>query len=361
MLKSGSRIAVIMSGGSGRRFWPLSREDRPKQVVPIIDGRSLLELTIERLLPSFERGNIWVITKASQVKATEHLVRRHGLKVLSEPEGKNTAACIAYGATVARALAGDPAMVFLPADHFIGSSARFRSAVEAALGFVEEHDLVLTLGVRPTRPATGFGYIRRGERVGSAGRHRVFGVRRFTEKPALGRARKWARSGDYYWNSGIFLVRASVMLAEIGCYLPRVARPFAELEKHLGRRAESSHKRRCYRAVPEISIDFGVMERSRRVCVMPVDFGWDDLGSWDSYSRYMDRDANGNAVRGAHLGVDSKGCVVYSEKALVATVGVERVVVIVTDDAVLVAGKEAAEKVKDLTAMIRAKGFGRLL
>lgn len=361
MLKSDSRIAVIMSGGSGRRFWPLSREGRPKQVIPIIDGKSLLEVTIRRLLPLFKPENIWVVTKASQVRATERITRRYGIKILSEPVGKNTAACIAYGATVARAVKGDPSMVFLPADHFIGDSPRFRSALRAGLGFVERHDLVLTMGVRPTRPATGFGYIRRGGRLGPAGGHGVFTVEGFIEKPSVSRSRRLARSGNHLWNAGIFLFRASVMLEEIGRHLPEVARPFSALEKHLGGSQERARTRRCYRVVPEISIDFGVMERSRRVCVMPVDIGWDDLGSWDSYSKYMGRDGKGNAVRGAHVAVDSEGCVVYAEKGLVATLGVKGVIVIVTDDAVLVAGREAAERVKDLAAMLEAKGFGSLL
>ena len=361
MRRNDLRIAVIMSGGSGRRFWPLSREGRPKQVVPIINDRSLLEVTIERLLPLFARENIWVITRASQVRATERITKPYGLKILSEPVGRNTAACIAYGTTLARAAAGNPSMVFLPADHFIGDASCFRSALRAGLGFVERHDVILTMGIRPTRPATGFGYIRRGERRGRAGRFGIFKAEGFTEKPSLGQARRYIRSRSYLWNAGIFLFRASVMTEEMKLHLPEVAGRFAAFEKHVGGKGESAHKGRCYRTVPEISIDLGVMERTRRVCVMPADFGWDDLGNWDSYSKYMDRDSKGNRVHGSHLGIDSEDCVVYSEKGLVATVGVKGMVVIVTEDAVLVAGRDEVEEVKNLTAMMKERGFGRLL
>jgi mannose-1-phosphate guanylyltransferase len=329
--------------------------------VPLADGKSLLELTIRRLLPMFARENIWVITRDAQVRATERITRPFGVRILSEPAGRNTAACIAYGATLARRVAGDPAVVFLPADHLVRDSAAFRSALGAGLRFVARHDLILTLGIRPTRPATGFGYIARGRRLGLTGRHEVFAVEGFTEKPTLARARRLARSGKHLWNAGVFLARASVMLGEIGVHLPRVARPFSALEKHLGSAREAPRKRRCYRAVPDISIDFGVMEKSRRTCVMPADIGWDDLGNWESYSRYVPGDRSGNRVRGAHVGLDSRDCVIYSDKGLVATVGVEGVIVVVTDDAILVAGREAAERVKDLAGVIKDKGFGRLL
>lgn len=361
MRKREARIAVIMSGGSGRRFWPLSRERRPKQIVPIMEGKSLLEATIERLIPLFAPPNIWVITKASQVGATEPITRPYGVRILSEPVGRNTAACIAYGVTAGHAMAGDPSMVFLPADHFVADSARFRSALRAGLEFVERHDVLLTMGIKPNRPATGFGYIRRGRSFGRARAFPVFAVDRFTEKPSSSRARRYVHSGNYLWNSGIFLFRASVMLEELDLHMPALARRFRALERHLGGKAESAPKRRCYEGIPAMSIDLGVMERSRRLCVMPLDVGWNDLGNWDSYSQYLCRDSNGNRVHGVHITADSKDCVIYADKHLVATVGVRGMIVIVTDDAVLVAGKDAVERVKDLAALVDERGFASLL
>lgn len=207
------RIAVVMSGGSGRRFWPLSREARPKQLVKLLGGKSLLELAIERLATTFEPSHIWVVTQASQAEATRRAVSKFGrLRVIGEPVGKNTAPCIAYAATLAKAEFGDATMVFLPADHLIAKRAQFAKILRAGLDFAERTGMLLTLGIKPTRPATGFGYIRRGARLAGAGSLAIYRVSKFTEKPSSGRAAKYVRSGAYLWNSGIFIFKASAVL-----------------------------------------------------------------------------------------------------------------------------------------------------
>ncbi|MFZ1947869.1 MAG: sugar phosphate nucleotidyltransferase [bacterium] len=355
------RIAVLRAGGSGKRFWPLGREARPKQVLPLVSGKTLLALAIERLLPLFPREQIWVITQARQADAVRRITSRYGrVRLLIEPAGRNTAPCIAYGASLASVEVGDASMVFLPADHVIGRAARFRSILKAGLDFVEREDALLAVGVKPTRPATGYGYIRRGA-AASAGRGRFFRVRGFAEKPTEGVARRYLTSGEYLWNSGVFLFRASVVLEEIAAHLPGLAGCFGTFASRVGSRGEKADLARCYSRAEAISFDYGVMEKTRRAWVVSADIGWDDLGNWESFFRHVPKDARGNRVVGSHLGIDSRGCLVYAGKRLVGTIGIEDVVVVVTDDSVLLARRGEAERVKELAALVAKRGFGALL
>ena len=356
------RIAIIMAGGSGRRFWPLSRDRRPKQVVPLVSGKSLLGLTIERLLPSFKPERIWVITRDDQAKAASRIASEYGrVRVISEPAGRNTAPCMAFGATLAQSALGDATLAFLPADHFIADKRGFRNALGVGMEFAAREEALVTLGVKPTRPATGFGYIRRGPAAGRVRGERVYRVARFAEKPSAALARKYVGSGAYLWNSGIFVCRASVLLREIAEHLPQVSACFARLAAEVGGRREQAATARCYRRVESVSLDFGVMEKTRRAFVVPADFGWDDLGNWESFSRYMLPDARGNRVSGRHVGLGSRRCVIYAGDRLVATVGIEDLVVVVADDAVLLVKRGEVERVKDLTTLIGGRGLGRFL
>jgi mannose-1-phosphate guanylyltransferase len=356
------RIAIIMAGGSGRRFWPLSRDRRPKQLMPLVSGKSLLALTIERLLPSFKPERIWVITRDDQAKAARRIASAHGpIRVISEPASRNTAPCMALGATLARSALGDASLAFLPADHFIADGRGFRAALRAAMEFAEREDALVTLGVKPTRPATGFGYIRKGPLAGRVRGQVISKAARFAEKPSLNLARRYVGSHQYLWNSGIFVCRASVLLREIAEHLPGVSACFARMAAHVGGPREKAETARCYDRVESISLDFGVMEKTRRAFVIPADIGWDDLGNWESFSRYMLPDACGNRVCGRHVGLDSKRCVIYAEDKLVATVGVKDVVVVVAGDAVLLVKRDEAERVKDLTTLIDGRGLGRFL
>jgi mannose-1-phosphate guanylyltransferase len=356
------RIAVVMSGGSGRRFWPVSRKARPKQLVPLVGGKCLLELTIERLLPVFAPDAIWIVTRAEQLEATRAAVARFGdLTLLVEPVGKNTAPCIAYAATVAQATLGDASLVVLPADHLIADEARFRDLVAGGLAFVEGRKSLLTLGITPDRPATGYGYIRRGKRAEDLGGSTFFKVTRFTEKPSLRAARRYLGSGAYLWNAGIFFFRASVMLEELARHLPQVAAEFKALGPHIGRSDEPERTAECYSRVESVSIDSGVLEKARRTWVLPADIGWDDLGSWTSFAKYMDKDAVGNSLRAQHVGVDSEGCVIYADGRFVATIGIKDLLVVATDDAILLVKREDAERVKELTDLMEEKGLDNLL
>lgn len=355
------RIAVIMSGGRGTRFWPVSRGRRPKQLIPLIDGKSLLELTIERIRPLFEPDAIWVVTQQSQLEATQAAVGIKSIKALCEPVGKNTAPCIAYVACQARAEFGDSTLAVFPADHLIADAGGFRRILSAGMEFVEETGSILTIGIEPDRPATGFGYIKRGETVGSAGGLEFSRVSGFTEKPELEMARRYVEDGSYLWNAGIFVFRAGDMLEEMEKYLPGIASSFCEYETAVGTEAEAEKKLEAYSSAREISIDFGVMEKTDRACVVPADIGWDDLGSWDSFSKYMPVDEKGNAVSGDLVGVDAANCIVFAEGRTVAALGVEDLIIIASGDAILVTRRGRGEEVKNLVDNLAARGLKDLL
>lgn len=356
------RFAVIMSGGSGRRFWPLSRAAKAKQMIRLVGGKTLLELTVERLLPLFPPENIFVVTQKQQCAETSRVLNRFGdIRVLSEPVGRNTAACIAYAAGYIDSTVGDAVLAFLPADHFIEFEDRFRTVLATGMDFVEETGRHLTLGIKPDRPATGFGYIRRGPRVAGHGDLDFFKVSEFAEKPSLEVARGYLETGEYFWNAGIFVFRTSSILEDIKTHLPDMAREFDACRDRFGMPDEEDRLAACYAALRNVSIDYGVMERTDAACVVPADIGWDDLGNWDSFSKYMPKDEVGNAVQGRHVGIDTDGCIIYTDKQLVSTLGVSGITVIATDDAVLVMRRERGEEVKDLVKRIEEEGLSDLL
>ncbi len=350
-----------MSGGRGTRFWPMSRAGRPKQLLPLFDGKSLLELTIERIRPVFGDDCIWVVTQESQLEQTQAAIGLDRVKALCEPVGRNTAPCIAYVACKARAEFGDATVAVFPADHLIEDAEGFRKVVAAGLEFVETSGFILTLGVRPDRPATGFGYIKLGGAVGAAGGLEFRGVEQFTEKPAPEVARRYVEDGSYLWNAGIFIFRASDMLNEMEQHLPGIASSFCEYEAAVGTDSEEEKKSKAYSSVEEVSIDFGLMEKTGRAAVVPVDVGWDDIGSWESFSRYLQQDEKGNAVGGTFVGLDAANCIVYADGPVVTALGVEDLIVIATGDAVLVARKERGEDVKKLVELLAARGLENLL
>jgi mannose-1-phosphate guanylyltransferase len=350
-----------MSGGRGTRFWPLSRAGRPKQLAGLIGGKSLLELTVERVSPLFEPDAIWVVTQQAQLEETQAVVGLDRVRALCEPVGKNTAPCIAYVACQARAEFGDATLAVFPADHLIEDVEGFRRVVGSGLDFVERTGSILTIGIKPDRPATGFGYIRQGEAVQSEGGLDFRRVAGFTEKPGLEAARRYVEDGSYLWNAGIFLFRASDMLGEMEKYLPGIASSFCEYEGAVGTADEDRKKSDAYSSAREISIDFGVMEKTDRACVVPADIGWDDLGSWDSFSKYLPADDNGNLVRGDFVGLDAANCIVYSDRQAVAALGVEGLIVVATEDAVLITKRDRGEEVKKLVDLIAARGLHRLL
>jgi mannose-1-phosphate guanylyltransferase len=310
----------------------------------------------------FEPDHILIVTQELQAKATSRVIEDFkGVRVLTEPVGRNTAACVAFASNYVREQMGDAVLAFLPADHIIKDVGAFRDVLSAGMDFVERTGSLLTMGIKPGRPATGFGYIRLGEPVENPGRAEFFRVGAFVEKPSLEKAEEYLRAGDYMWNAGMFVFKASAILGEIGKFLPGMQ---SEFEKCQGAFAASDLPARlaeCYSNIENISIDYGVMEKTKIACVVPADFGWDDVGSWDSFAKYMKQDKAGNSVHGEHVAIDTGNCIIYSDKRLVATVGLDDVTIVETDDAILVMKRGSGEVVKTLTDLIEEKGFTDLL
>ncbi|HVN77091.1 MAG TPA: sugar phosphate nucleotidyltransferase [Thermoanaerobaculaceae bacterium] len=354
-------FAVVMAGGAGTRFWPLSRRSRPKQLLPFAQGRSLLAATVERLAPLVAPERTLVVTSLDVADAVRAEVG--GIppaNVLAEPEGRDTAACVGWAAWRLARTSPGAVMVVVPADHLIPDGAALRSALAAAAATAFARGGLVTLGVRPTRPETGFGYLEVGEAVGTAGAHRVREVRRFVEKPDRATAEAFLEAGGFYWNSGMFAWRVQTIVEAFRAHLPRLANGLDELASASESLGETEALRRHYPSLEKVSVDFGVMEKAAPVWAIEVDFAWSDVGSWAGLAEAMPRSECGVSL-GDVLALDSGGSVLVSDGPLVATVGVRDLVVVATRDAVLVVPRDQVQRVKELVETLRAKGRGELL
>jgi len=348
-------IPLILSGGSGTRLWPVSRQAHPKPFIKLADGRSLLQKTVDRLADVEDIPEIITVTNREHFfvtrdeYATVGAAYRH-LLVL-EPSARNTAPAVAIGTLAALARHGNDATVLvLPADHLVEDHAAFAATVADACILAEE-DLLVTFGIKPTYPETGFGYIERGEPVpGTAG----FRVARFTEKPEAEVAAQMLASGRFYWNSGMFCFRASAFLEELAQHVPEIAeqaRRCWDAARVEGERVDLSPD--LFDALPDISIDYAVMEKSDRVAMVPAAFGWSDIGSWTAVSALVEADASGNRAQGECMFVDSANCYVQSSGRIVAAVGLDGVMIVDTPDALLVAHHDHVQDVKKVAQQLR--------
>ena len=350
--------AVIMAGGSGTRFWPVSRRDRPKQFLSLVDGRSLLRITFERIQPLVPPERIWVVTAGSTAELTRReLPELPADHVLAEPVGRDTAACAGFAAMAV--LRDDPEAVcaVLPADHVIRDASRFRRAVEAGSLHVTREGGLLTFGVRPTRPETGFGYLRIGAEHGDLGEWTVHRLAEFVEKPDLDTARRYLAEGGYLWNSGMFVWPAAELLEEIRLQLPRLAEGLQRIAGEWGTARAAAVVDEVYPTLPRISVDYGVMEGAQRCWTIPVAFPWSDVGAWPALGELLDADAEGNATRGRVVALDCRDTVIVGDGTLVAASGVHDLVVVATPTAVLVVPAAEAQRVKDVVAAIEDRGW----
>lgn len=354
--------AVIIAGGRGERFWPLSRASRPKQFLNLIGEKTMFRQTVDRVAGLVSYDRILVVTAAVfQDLVSQQAPEIPGENIIMEPVGRDTAAAV--GLAAVEVLARDPqgVMCVLPADHYIQDTKRFLAVLQVAAGASAGGEYLVTLGITPTRPETGYGYILKGDPAGTFAGFPAYRAGRFTEKPGLQLAGEFLESGRYLWNSGMFMWRADLILRCIEKYVP-------ELHQGLQRIAKARDGGRCrevlgdvYASLPRVSIDYGIMEKAGNVMVFPCDFGWDDVGSWTALEGYMQRDDFGNALSGRGALVDTKNCLIYAPGLTVGAIGLEDMIVVVDGKGVLVCRKDRAQEIKRITAALNNSGWDDVL
>jgi len=351
--------AVILAGGSGTRLWPLSRMQLPKQFLRLQGDKTLLDATVHRLTPLIDEDNVLIVTGAGHARGEAYNSLKK-YKTLLEPVGRNTAPAIALAAAwilyqnkqvQKQSGAVDPIMVVLPADHIIKERDEFQSALRRAIDAAEQGHLV-TFGIKPIRADTGFGYVQVDDQcIESSSPYKVV---QFTEKPDEATAKRYLKESDYFWNSGMFVWRASAILEEIKLHLPEVFRITVEIQKQWKRgvqfQAAIDH---MFPVMPNISIDYGVLEKSKNVMLIPCEIGWSDVGSWDAVYEVVQHDHSGNALQGRVIVNNCKNSLIHSNKRLVAAIGIENLSVVETQDALLIANRGHSQRVKEIVDVLR--------
>ncbi|HFE53704.1 MAG TPA: mannose-1-phosphate guanylyltransferase [Bacteroidetes bacterium] len=355
-------IAVIMAGGSGTRFWPRSRERMPKQLLSLVNERSMLQNTIDRLGDLVTPEQVLVVSTATQADAIrQQLSHIPEENILVEPKGKNTAPCIGLAALHARRRDPDSVMVVLPADHLIEGEEEFRQVLRTGERLARETEALVTIGIKPTYPSTGYGYIQFGDLLDDRDGVQAYRVKTFAEKPTLEVARRFLESGDFLWNSGIFIWKTETILRHIEELLPELYNGLLEIEKALGTPEEAEVVKRVYCQIRSVSIDYGVMEHAKNVIVLKATFSWNDLGTWEEVYKISPKDENGNAITGLVVHKDTKNSLIDSPHRLIATLGVENLVIVDSGDAILICHRDKAQEVRDIVEILRRKGLKEYL
>lgn len=349
---------VIMAGGGGTRFWPLSRQTTPKQLLNLSGKDLMVNEAIDRLCGSADKEDIFIVTNTTQtpkmLEATAGRIQKN--HILSEPSARNTAACIGYAAFEILKKYGDGLMVITPSDAYIKDNKEFTRILSIALKTAEEKDALVTVGITPTFPSTGYGYIKFNKT-----NEQALKVIEFKEKPDLATAEKYVSSGEYVWNSGMFIWKASTILKAFEKYLPEIYKDLSKIADAMGTKDEFQVIDEVYPKIDSISIDYGIMEKSDNVYVVPGEFGWNDVGSFDMLGVLHEADNNNNVIVGDCIDIDCKNTIISSNGRLVATIGLDNIVVVETKDAVLVCAKDKVQDVKKVVEELKAQRRVELL
>jgi mannose-1-phosphate guanylyltransferase len=353
--------ALIMAGGFGTRLWPLSRRDRPKQSLTLVGGRTMFEHAVDRITPLLQPEQVFVVTGAEHVASlAAQAPDLPPENFIVEPVGRGTAPAIGLGAIHLRRQDPEAIMAVLTADHFVVDAATFRQVLTAAAQ-VAELGYLITLGIKPSFPSTGYGYIKQGQSLNAVEGFLVFQAERFTEKPSLETALHMVESGEYSWNSGMFIWHVDRILEEFQRQMPDFYVQLAEIEATLGTSGYDATLGRVWPQVVKQTIDYGVMEGAEDVAVIPVDIGWSDVGSWTSVSGLLPADEDGNTIVGPHVGIDTRDTLVIGGNRLVATIGLEGMVIVDTEDALLVCPREREQEVREIVRRLERERRGEYL
>jgi mannose-1-phosphate guanylyltransferase len=344
--------AVVLAGGRGTRFWPRSRTRTPKQLLNIIGANSMLQQTVARLRPIIPAERIWTVTNAEQSAALrKHLPAPARKNMLVEPIGRNTAAAIALAAIhIRHSTRSDAVMAVLPADLYIAQTQEYVKIARLALEVAREPGRMVVLGIPPTRPETGFGYIQCGSKALSTSPFPVFPVRAFTEKPPLPVAKKYLASGNYHWNSGMFFWRISTFLDQLKKYLPKTSAALETLASTIGTRNYENKLRSIYSRLENVAVDYAILETATRekgaprIFAIPADMGWSDIGSWTAVHEQSTRDGRGNVLSGAGCLLDADGNFIWNPGKFVGLIGVRDLVVVDTPDALLICPRDRSQE-----------------
>lgn len=354
----GKPYIVIIAGGKGERFWPQSRAARPKHLLPVVGTKPLLTQTLDRVKPLTSAKNIFVITSAVQEKGVRAVCKGiPAANIIAEPMGRDTAAAVGLAAAIVGARDPDGVFAVLPADHVIHDGKKYAADLEAAFAAAAAAPVMVTIGITPTEPSTGFGYVQRGEKWKTVNRKPVYQVKRFVEKPELKVAEGYLKSGDYYWNAGMFVWSVPVVEKALAAFTPELDAGLAKIRAALAKgSAIGPVLKRVYPKLVKISVDYALLEKSDNVVMLPSSFDWDDVGAWPAVARHYKPDTAGNVSRGLTIVEQGSNNIVFSEgKHLVAVLGADDLIVVHTPEATLVAPKAKAQEIKALLKQVQAQ------
>lgn len=353
---------VIMAGGKGERFWPKSRTRLPKQLISLTGGKTMIQETVERLKGFIDISNVYIATGqeyASQISYQLPTVPTEN--IIIEPMGKNTAACIGLAAICIAKKDPEAIMVVLPSDHLIKNKENFINILTEASNIAAQGDNIVTIGITPTDPETGYGYINFEDKIDSKYCDSVYKVKRFVEKPDARTAKVYLESGKYLWNSGMFVWKASTILGNIKKHMPKLYDALMKINSAMDDDTLEEVLYSEYSKLESISVDYGIMEYADNVYVIPGLFGWDDVGSWTSLERIQTSDDEGNIISGNIVSLDTKKCIIQGSEKLIATIGLEDLIIVDTEDATLICSKDKAQQVKDVLKKIKEKSADKYM
>jgi len=350
--------AVILAGGTGERFWPLSRRENPKQFLSLFGSRTMLQLTMDKLENLAAPSDVYVITdEIYREQVQNQLPELPAENIICEPCGRDTAAAVGLAAAYIQRRDPEGVMLVLPADHYVADIEAFQRVIRAGEQAASSGEWVVTIGIIPSRPETGYGYIEKGEAAGEVEGVSVFKTLAFHEKPDVNKALEYLEKGNYLWNSGMFIWRTDLLRRLIARFLPELDRGLAIMDESLGSQVKLELIREVYAELPRVSIDYGIMEKCEEVLVIPGAFGWDDIGTWTALGRYRKTDQQGNVLESRGVFIDTNGCLVYAPKQVVVTLGVANLLIVNHGGSLLVCNKNRAQDIKKAVEALKEAGY----